>query len=305
MAPIATYVFLDLETTGIPQEENNKTKITELSLVAVKRDQILDARPGAVPRVLHKLTLCFNPGRPVPVSVTHVTGLSNELLEFEPSFNKQVCELINTFLNLLTKPVCLIAQNGLAFDYPIFKNHFQRLKVDLPEDLLCADCYHAFYDILEEEKKIKLQSYATPAQEGYFKEEKVGENIEAAVIKSIKETQLDQVDFLALNTLAMQQKNEATPKQTPPPSSISAPRKDDKVSKARRRFPWSQGSKPSEKYKLKDIYERVLNRPPLEAHQAENDCMMALECSVAKAKEFVKWVDENSVKFTEIKAMGF
>ncbi|KAI5645455.1 hypothetical protein NE865_02542 [Phthorimaea operculella] len=303
MVPIATYVFLDLETTGLPKEENNRTKITEMSLVAVKRDQVLDTRPGAVPRVLHKLTLCFNPGRPIPVSVTNVTGLSNELLEYESSFNKQVCEFINTFLNLLTKPVCLIAQNGLAFDYPIFKNHFQRMKVDLPEDLLCADSFHAFYDILEEEKKINLEACATPPQ-AYFKEEKAGEDLETTVVKS-NETVLDQVDFLAPNTLAMKQINEATPKQTPAPSSISAPRKDGKVSKARRRFPWSEGSKPTEKYKLKDIYERVLNRPGLEAHQAENDCLMALECSVAKAKEFVKWVDENSVKFTEIKAMGF
>lgn len=288
MARIATYVFLDLETTGIPCEENNRTKITELSMVAVKRNHVLDTRPGALPRVQHKLTLCFNPWRLIQPSCTEVTGLSNDLLEHEMDFNMDAYTMINTFLNALAKPVCLIAQNGLHFDYPILKNHLEKLQVSFSGDLLCADCYHAFYDIMEAQKKACLN---------------------LPVIQDSKEvdtsTGTDEVDlFTATNTLAMKVANETTPKEHIKPQN-STPRKDNnnRISKAKRRFPWSSGAKPIEKYKLKDIYERLLNRPAIEAHRAENDCILALECSVALSKEFVDWVDVNSVLFSEIKPM--
>ncbi|AHD25521.1 v-trex-a [Choristoneura murinana nucleopolyhedrovirus] len=39
MASIETYVFLDLQTTGMPEYENNKTQITELGLQCVTRKE--------------------------------------------------------------------------------------------------------------------------------------------------------------------------------------------------------------------------------------------------------------------------
>ncbi|XP_049880178.1 three-prime repair exonuclease 1-like [Pectinophora gossypiella] len=291
MAPIATYVFIDLETTGIPKEEFNKTRITELSLVAVKREHLLATRPGATPRVLHKLTLCLNPGRPIHPDCTEVTGLCNFLLEDEPTF-KQVSDPIISFINLFTKPVCLIAQNGLHFDFPILKNHFEKLNVSLSDDILCADCYHGFYDILEEKKKITLPEATTSSSAD-------GGN----QVRKQNGTSIDDVTLLAPNTLPMKLSNETTPKQSPKPTAIRTAVDQNRVSKARRRFPFSKGEKPTEKYKLKAIYERVLNRPAIEAHRAENDCILALEVSAALAQEFVKWVDENYVPFSIVKPM--
>ncbi|KOB51963.1 Uncharacterized protein OBRU01_26780, partial [Operophtera brumata] len=74
-------------------------------------------------------------------------------------------------------------------------------------------------------------------------------------------------------------------------------------SKASRRMPWGKGPKPKNSYKLKDIYERVLNKPASDAHRAENDCIFALEVSAALSEQFVEWVDENQVKWSEIKPM--
>lgn len=273
MSSVASYVFLDLETTGFPREENNKTKITEISLVAVKREHVLDTRVGASPRVQNKLTLCLNPRKLVSPESTKVTGLCNDLLEQETDFNIEVFNLINTFLNVLTKPVCLVAQNGQYFDFPILKRHVEYLKVSLSDDLLCADCYHAFYDIETERKKAKM------------------------ITKVIDNEEPGSPDLYTLeNTLAMQSVNEETPvKKTKFCKSL--------ISKAKRRFPWNEDSKPKESYKLKNVYERLLNRPALEAHRAENDCILALECCVALGKDFVEWIDNNHIPFTEVKPM--
>ncbi|XP_013194422.1 three-prime repair exonuclease 1-like [Amyelois transitella] len=149
---ISTYVFLDLESTGLPSEECNKTKITELCMVAVCRDHLLETRPGCAPRVQDKLTLCFNPQKIVNPESSDTTGLDNDLLQYKSPFNKDMCSIIRTFLNVQPKPVCLIAQNGMGFDFPLLKNHLERNKESLSEDVMCADCYHGFYDILEDKE---------------------------------------------------------------------------------------------------------------------------------------------------------
>lgn len=285
MAPTATYVFLDLETTGLPCEENNKTKITEISLVAVKRDHLVVTRPGASPRVQHKLTLCFNPGRLIQPSCTDVTGLCNDLLENETYFNMQVFQMINNFLNVLTKPVCLISQNGHSFDFPILKKHLNRLKVCFSEDLLCADSLYAFYDILQGKKE----------------NEAVSETNNADIKTDEKTESVDELDlYTARNTLPMKLTNESTPK-SPDTSRVII---TGKISKVRRKLFWGSGKKPRDSFKLKDVYERLLNRPAIEAHRAENDCILALECSVAVADEFVSWIDENVSLFSDVTAIG-
>lgn len=313
MARVATYVFIDLETTGLPAEELNKTKITELSMVAVKRTHLLDTRPGSVPRVQHKLTLCFNPRKRISDDGTKVTGLCNDLLEHEPVFSLDIFTMIDTFLNVLSKPVCLIAQNGLGFDYPILKNHLEKLKVGFSDELLCADCYHGFYDILEKNKqlleaniekiRVSEENPVVPLTNGTSTNDitnGVDKSYESPLL-SIKKSesevkQFDDVDFYTDN-LKMQAVNEATPKSKKAELKVRHP------SKVRRRMPWGSGPRPKESYKLKNIYERVLNKPASDAHQAENDCIFALEVSAALSKQFVEWVDENHVKFSEIKAM--
>lgn len=290
MSAVATYVFVDLETTGLPQEESNKTKITEISLVAVKRDHVLDTRPGAAPRVQHKLTLCLNPRKMIHPDSTKVTGLCNDLLEHEPDFNTNVFNMINTFLNVLSKPVCLIAQNGNGFDFPILKNHVEKLNASFSDDLLCADCYHGFYDILSK-TSISTCDYKVETEENGHTNETSKSDVDGNELYALE------------NTLHMRSKNEITPIQVKRNVDVTPMKCDSRISKARRRLPWSKGEKPKVSYKLKNIYERLLNRPALEAHRAENDCILALECSVALGHEFVKWVDENHYPFAKVKPM--
>ena len=61
ISQIKTLAFFDLETTGIPELENFKTKITEISIVACSTKHFLETKSQETPRVLHKLSHCFNP----------------------------------------------------------------------------------------------------------------------------------------------------------------------------------------------------------------------------------------------------
>ena len=77
---VSNYVFLDVEATGLASA-NPRTRITELSLVAVTKAQFAMLRrdlrrlkyksdPEAImPRVLNKLTLCFSPQTQIPALV--------------------------------------------------------------------------------------------------------------------------------------------------------------------------------------------------------------------------------------------
>lgn len=75
MPEINTFAFFDLELTGLPAHEFNKTKITEISIVACRKERLLAVKNGEIPRVNHKLTLCFNPCKTISLEATKISGL--------------------------------------------------------------------------------------------------------------------------------------------------------------------------------------------------------------------------------------
>ncbi|XP_012938245.1 uncharacterized protein LOC101851949 [Aplysia californica] len=137
---IRSFVLFDLESTGL-QSPGYEPKITELSFVAVTRDELLTK--GAKPRVLNKLTLCFNPEKRIPPKVAGMTGLHNDALELMNNFKTQ-SSLVISFLRRLPRPVCIIAHYGNGFDFPLMISELQRADKDIPEHILCADSLEAF-----------------------------------------------------------------------------------------------------------------------------------------------------------------
>lgn len=65
---------MDLETTGLPDIEFNKTKITEICIVAASKDSILNTEKNDLPRVLNKLSFCVNPFKQISSESTRITG---------------------------------------------------------------------------------------------------------------------------------------------------------------------------------------------------------------------------------------
>ncbi|KAF9806726.1 hypothetical protein SFRURICE_011430 [Spodoptera frugiperda] len=149
MQPIATYVFIDLQSNGLPGKRI--VEITEIAMVAIKRVHFLNTSPDEVPRVQYKLHKCFSTDGDMDKKSISLTGLKPNLLEDEPVFNKQACELINTFINCLEKPVCLIGHNALKFHLQLLKYHLDELNFKLTgeDEILCSDSIYAFFDILQ------------------------------------------------------------------------------------------------------------------------------------------------------------
>ncbi|CAH0663708.1 unnamed protein product [Spodoptera exigua] len=144
---IKTYVFFDLETTGLMGFKEDVPSITELSMVAVDRIHFLNTPPYDVPRVQNRLLLCFNPEKKMSVESVELSRLNNALLETLSPFDKNSCDLIKLFISRLPKPVCLIAHNGLTFHFPILQHYMKLNAVELDADVMCTDSLYAFYDI--------------------------------------------------------------------------------------------------------------------------------------------------------------
>ena len=179
---IQTFVFLDLESTGL---KRNNPRIVELSMIAVSRDHLMEMKntvtpPSTppdtdeclsssqesnghtnlehtdvqrknvipkLPRVTHKYTRLYYPWTLMPPHVEKINGLNNEVLEHLPSFTEASAQAIVLFLDL-PKPVCLVAHNGNRFDYPLLMAELTRVGcVDKFLDLQCTDSLSAIKDL--------------------------------------------------------------------------------------------------------------------------------------------------------------
>ncbi|XP_012668646.1 three prime repair exonuclease 2 [Otolemur garnettii] len=138
-----TFVFLDLEATGLPSVE---PEIAEIALFAVHRSSLENPEQDAsgtpvLPRILDKLTLCMCPERPFTTKASEITGLSSENLVRcrKASFDGAVVQTLQAFLSRQAGPICLVAHNGFDYDFPLLCTELQRLGTYLPQDTVCLD----------------------------------------------------------------------------------------------------------------------------------------------------------------------
>ena len=81
--------------------------------------------------------------------VTDMTGLDNYNLSTESKHNRSTGNMINIFLSFLPSPVCLVAHNGNAYDFPLLKAEMKNSKTQLNSEILCADSYIGIKKIFE------------------------------------------------------------------------------------------------------------------------------------------------------------
>ncbi|KAM5146145.1 three prime repair exonuclease 2 [Mantella aurantiaca] len=155
MDSLKTFIFLDLEATGLPQDF---PKITELCLVAVHVSSLKDPATDdsgeiQLPRVLDKLSLCVNPEKPLTQKASEITGLSNELLKTceKQKFDESLVNTVIAFINRQTQPVCLVAHNGFNYDFPLLKTELLQEGHKLLSSILCVDTLQAFRSLHNEE----------------------------------------------------------------------------------------------------------------------------------------------------------
>lgn len=113
------YVILDLETTGLSKERH---RITEIAAVKVKENCIVD-----------KFETLVNPEVAIPPFISHLTGISNDMVRDAPTIHMVLPQLID-FLGDAT----IVAHNA-HFDYGFISyNVEQYLKQRLQNDMLCT-----------------------------------------------------------------------------------------------------------------------------------------------------------------------
>ena len=158
MSSIKTIVYFDLEATGL--KSSGRPRITEISFVAVNSENLEDLNlqiknylrnqnnedyafklESLFPRVLNELTLCVYPMATIFPDVTDITELDNYNFSEQTKFDATTGDLLNSFLDRLPAPVCLVAHNGDFYDFPLLKAELEKVGVQLRPGILCADSY--------------------------------------------------------------------------------------------------------------------------------------------------------------------
>ncbi|CAM4619213.1 three prime repair exonuclease 2 [Lepidochelys kempii] len=148
-----TFVFFDLETTGLPPD---RPRITELCLFALHRRSLLqrplqDDDTGApqLPRILDQLTLCIDPQQPVTPAAARITGLSQQGLEEngKHGLDQAVAQALGGFLARQAPPLCLVAHNGYRYDFPLLRTELGRVGAELPPATGCLDTLQAMKEL--------------------------------------------------------------------------------------------------------------------------------------------------------------
>ncbi|KQT34148.1 DNA polymerase III subunit epsilon [Methylophilus sp. Leaf414] len=111
-------VILDIETTG---GSHLFDRITEIALVRIEGGEIVDTWQSLI-----------NPGRSIPMTITHLTGITDEMVKNAPTF----AEIAATLYQYL-EGVPLAAHN-VRFDYGFLKAEYQRIEATLHLRTLCT-----------------------------------------------------------------------------------------------------------------------------------------------------------------------
>ncbi|XP_016987675.1 uncharacterized protein LOC108050479 [Drosophila rhopaloa] len=331
---ISTFAVIDLETTNLPEHNYNRVGITELCIYAFEADLIKKGvaqneeqgqqKVPAPPRVLHKLNLLFQPSMMVQPEAESITGLSNYLLERESKLNGDSAQLIISFLKHLPAPVCLVAHNGWGFDFPILRQAFEKLNMELPHSMTCVDSLRAFFEI--DDNLVKEQSLLKVP--GNMQELDPNDETEADTqFESINENDSAIKEPKVAKQIDWRVRNETTPKRpilTPMEASVK--RKylfggddDEDIKPAKlktqefrsrrklfsglmcaetKRFP------PRGIYRLENLFSRKFQRPASNAHQAEADVDMLMKLIQHYGMDFLAFAEEQAILFHQVRPLG-
>lgn len=111
-------VILDIETTG---GSHLYDRITEIALVRIENGEIVDRWQSLI-----------NPERPIPFTITHLTGITDEMVKNAPTFAEIAPEL---YQRLEGMP---LAAHNVRFDYGFLKAEYQRINATLMLKTLCT-----------------------------------------------------------------------------------------------------------------------------------------------------------------------
>ena len=299
MSEIKTLVYFDIEATGL--KSSGRPRICEISLVAVNTQDVLKSKKDDtqycevkfLPRIVNKLTLCIFPMAVIVPLVSDLTGLDNYNLSGQSTFNKNTGELIKNFLSCLPTPVCLVAHNGNAYDFPLLKAELDKLGIQLSAEILCADSYIGIKDIFNKKSEIRSELN----EENCIEVDAATELMKAGMFESeLKEGQIDTLD-----------ENQLTPRNQKTRVSPRKPTKSSKIfnvdnSKVRKRL-YFPNLRPPTSFSLVNLHTHIFGVPPIQSHGAEADCLALLRITSTLGSDWINWVKINCYPFLSCQKM--
>ena len=282
MEGIKTLVYFDIEATGL--KSSGRPRMTEISFVAVKMDDTLNLSmeikqllkngcsegnllqlESLQPRIVNKLTLCIYPMATIVPHVSDITGLDNYMLNGQSKFEMSTGILINSFLSHLPSPVCLVAHNGDAFDFPLLKAEMEKVNTPLNPLILCVDSYTGIKDIYK--KKADGSHSATCPNIHSLDSDVMATNFSRPFLKSLTTYQPGSGTFRSAKMMKF--------------SPLCIPTS----------------------FSLVNLHNHVLGFPPSKSHGAEADCLSLLRITAALGQDWLDWVEENSYLIKGCKSM--
>ncbi|XP_025262553.1 uncharacterized protein LOC105253675 isoform X1 [Camponotus floridanus] len=322
---IQTFIFFDLETTGLIQEKL-MPRITEIALIAVGRESICNSNKASLPRVLHKLILPINPQKIIPPNVEYITKLFNDEMLLLQSFECEVYELIMRFLQRLTPPICFAAHNGKRFDYPIFLHELERINKVLDDKILCIDTWKMFKDFFEkkdsEPKMIQNllndeyndslsmldMNIGIIGQEATATSTSLMTSTYDGYIKTISNKKYDtnevyngNIDIESSKNFR-QKDNEKTPENQIIRHEIGHIERPFKKNYPRKRLDFGCEERPVN-LKLSTIYKYMFGSNVPQEHSAEADCLAMIRCVTNIVDFFLEWSGNHAIPLASCKGI--
>ena len=112
------YAIIDVETTGgVARFE----RITEIAIVLHNGEEVIDT-----------FSTLINPERSIPWNITHLTGITDEMVAHAPKFYEVARHIVE-----MTEGAVFVAHN-VSFDYSFVREEFARLGYPFARQQLCT-----------------------------------------------------------------------------------------------------------------------------------------------------------------------
>ncbi len=116
--PKTVYAVVDVETTG---GRSPLHRITEIAIVKIQNG-----------KEINRWSSLVNPMRPIPVNITRLTGISNEMVNNAPTFSALSEEVLQQLSG------CVFVAHNVNFDYGFIQREFERLGMRFKASKLCT-----------------------------------------------------------------------------------------------------------------------------------------------------------------------
>ena len=190
------------------------------------------------------------------------------MLNGHSKFDKSTENVINSFLSHLPSPVCLVAHNGDAYDFPLLKAEMEKVNTPLVHLILGVDSYIGIKNIYK--KKAEERQSETSQNINSINSDKKATIIQRNLLVALCKNKIDHQPYAGKFRSAKKMK--LSPLCIP--SSFS----------------------------LVNLHNRLFGFPPLKSHGAEADCSKLLMTTAALGQDWLDW-EENCYFIEECKAM--